>query len=48
MQIIQVYAMYIINFEMHIFSIVGLLSKNDNESFLKYFDGRLLFRMKKI
>lgn len=40
--------MNIINFEKHISSMVRLLSDNDNETFLKYFEGRLLFRMKKI
>lgn len=47
MQIIYLYAMYIINFEMHIFSMVGLLAINDNVTFLKYSQGRRLFIMKK-
>lgn len=38
--------MYIINFEMHIFSMVCLLSNNDNVTFLKYSQGRRLFIMK--
>lgn len=39
--------MYIINFEMHIFSMVGLLAINDNVTFLKNSQGRCLFIMKK-
>lgn len=47
MQIIYLYAMYIINFEMHIFSMVGLLAINDNVTFLKNSQGQCLFIMKK-
>lgn len=39
--------MYKINFQMHIFSMVDLLSNNDNVTFLKYSQGRRLFIMKK-